>query len=192
MQQLFFGLFFTILFGCSPSTHSNQQADTGDKRRVTSISMNGSKYQIDTAMILANENLQPLINDLDKANLTTHRNTEEIPDFIKNFLDSITGKHFSISNPGEKWQATDAVLETLPDRQLVYLGLADDLALLCYKSGGIGVSEHLLILKFENQKISDLWCGNVLVDLNNEKEVLDYIKSNDKKPWGLNTNIIWL
>jgi hypothetical protein len=192
IQQLLLGLFLTFLFACNSSSHSNQQVQTADTNRLTSISLDGNKYQIDTAMILTNQNLQPLINDLDKAVLKTHNNTKDLPDFIKTFLDSLTGSDFSIANPGEDWQVGCVVIEKLPARQLVYLGLGDDIAMLSYFTGGIGKSEHVLIIKFADKNILDFWCGNVLVDLDNKKDILEYLKTNSKKDWGLNTNIIYL
>ena len=192
--QILTGLFWAFLFACNSSTHIDQQIETEDSNRISSISFNDNKYQIDTAIILTNQNLQPLINDLDKTTLSTHNDTKDIPDFIRTFLNNLTGSDFSIASPGENWQVGCCVNpeEKLASRQLVYLGLGSDIVLFSYFTGGFGKSEHVLIIKFKDKKIVDFWSGNVMVDLNNKKDILEYLKANENKNWGLNTNIIYL
>ncbi|MEO6903988.1 MAG: hypothetical protein ABI315_12700 [Bacteroidia bacterium] len=80
----------------------------------------------------------------------------------------------------------------MPKRQLIYFGLGQDLALMTYYTGGIGKSEHILIFKFKDNKILDFWCGNISTDVTNKLEILNYLKTNKDKEWGLNTNIIYL
>jgi hypothetical protein len=160
--------------------------------------------------------LQQLIEDLEKADLKEKKIVAEIPSFIKSFLDSLTD-NFSIANPEEDWQVScvimgkqiqkkvydkktrDTLIEVsfdnskpLPSRQLIYFGLGTDIALMTYYTGGIGKSEHILIIKFDNTKIVDLWCGNILTDVTNKSETLKYLNDNKDKHWGLNTNIIYL
>ena len=137
--------------------------------------------------------------------MTTHNNIKDFPDFIKIFLDSLSSGNFSIANPNENFKAGCTSLtirnekgniisldENLPNRQLIYFGLGKDIALMTYYTGGIGKSEHILILKYKGKSIIDFWCGNVLVDLKTKDEVLKFLKTNKDKEWGLNTNIIYI
>ena len=149
-------------------------------------------YVIDTAMILNNKNLDTLLVKLDNSELVDKNRTKDIPDFINAFLTSATPDKFSIANPGEKWQSTDVVMEKLPNRQLIYLGIGSDLVLLTYYSGGIGESEHILIFRYKDKDIIDFWCGNVLDDVKDKKGIVTLLKKNRNKHWGLNTNIIYL
>lgn len=44
--------------------------------------------------------------------------------------------------------------------------------------------------KHNNKQILDFWSGNVLTDLTTKNEIVNYLKANKYKKWGLNTNII--
>jgi hypothetical protein len=105
---------------------------------------------------------------------------------LNNLTDS-----FSIANPGENWQVGCVVEQPLPLRQLIYLGIGNDIALMTYYTGGFGKLEHVLIFKFSNDKILDFWCGNITTDIINKKEIVKYLKDNKDKEWGLNTNIVY-
>jgi hypothetical protein len=80
----------------------------------------------------------------------------------------------------------------VPTRQLVYFGSGKDIGVMTYYTGGIGKSEHIIIIKFDDNKIVDFWCGKIFTDLTNKAEILKYLKDNKDKDWGLNTNTIYL
>ena len=169
-----------------------------DGTKSTSISENQrikdcGQFEIDTVSILTNKNLDGLISKVETADLTLYSEFESAPGFIKLFLDSLVGTEFRIADPGEDWQATDLILEkALPDRQLVYLGVGQDAMLLTYNKGGIGMSEKILIIHFEKYCIKDFWCGSVLANLTDKNQILNHLKENKDKHWGLNTNFIYL
>lgn len=219
--KILIGLFVTIFWACSNSTTQTDELISDKKltdNYVSNVSFVDSKYIIDTSAILNNSNLLSLIADLEKSDLDEKKTVAEIPSFIKTFLDSLTD-NFSIANPGEVWKVGctspmeidnstqkksidpktgDTIItvsiktKDVPTRQLVYFGLGKDIALMTYYTGGIGKSEHIIIIKFDDNKIVDFWCGNILIDLTNKAEILKYLKDNKDKHWGLNTNIIYL
>lgn len=189
------GLILTTILACNNSTSQRDTQNIVSKEEINQIrgiSRYEGKFKIDSNIILTNQNLPSLIVDLDKAVLIEKRTIKDIPNFIRTILDSLTSDNFSIANPGENWQQKDVVLEKLPARQLVYLGIGDSITLLTYFSGGIGESEHILIFKYQNEQIIDFWCGNILKIVKTRNEVSDYIKANKDRHWGLNTNIIRL
>jgi hypothetical protein len=159
--------------------------------RKTGIKSVG-KCDLDTSVILENGNLPSLIANLEKADLKTCKTVNGIPPFIINFLDCcIDSGDFSIANPGENWQVTDVIMEKLPARQLVSFEIGDSIALMMHYTGGLGVSEHILIFRFHDNTISDFWCGNIMQNLSGKQDVITYIKANKDKNWGLNTNMIY-
>ncbi len=207
------------IWGCSNTTTKQDGIALGkqtpDNYESYVLVVNG-KFVIDTNAILNNNNLLSLIDDLENTDLTEKKTVTEIPPFIKSFLDSLTDS-FSIADPGEDWQVGCVVMgkqiqkrvydkktgdtliqvafdnsQTLPSRQLAYFGRGKDIALMTYYTGGIGKLEHILIIKFDNTKIVDFWCGNIMTDVSNKAEILKYLKENKDKDWGLNTNIIYL
>jgi hypothetical protein len=192
-MKIIIGLILTTFWACNSTTHKDNQAtDNGiQNNSVSIITFIDGHYQIDTTTILTNNNLQPLIDNLEKSDLTEKKTVSETPIFIKSFLDNLTDS-FSIANPGENWQVGCIIDEPLPARQLIYFGLGSEMALMTYYTGGIGKSEHILIFKFNENKIIDFWCGNILTDVTDKTEIINYLKTNKDKDWGLNTNIIYL
>ena len=158
--------------------------------QIVRISTSERKSFIDTNKILSNQNLRSLIYDLENTKLIEKKTIKYIPNFIKTFLDSLTSDNFSIANPGENWQSSDLVIEELPNRELIYLGIGGNITLLAYYSGGLGVSEHILIFKYKNKHIIDFWSGNFLKEVKTKNEILNYLKANVNKDRMLNLNYI--
>ncbi len=150
------------------------------------------QFAVDTVSILTNKNLDGLILKVETTELAHYPEFESIPSFVKAFLDSLVGKKFRIADPGEEWQATDIVEGDLPDRQLVYLGVGQEVMLLAYNKGGFGMSERILIVHFEESCIIDFWCGGVMTELRDKDQIVNHLKENKNKHWALNTNIIYL
>ena len=187
----------TTAFACKQTVTQNKQAIQQDSLKgnisVFDTADPNNSFLIDTVAILTNRNLDSLITRLEDSKLKTYKTVKEIPSFIINILSGLTSDGFSIANQSENWQATDAIMDdSLPNRQLSYFGLGDDIALLTYYTGGIGKSLHIIIIKFQDKKILDFWCGNVLINLKDKKEIVKYLKENKNKNRVLNTNIIYL
>lgn len=209
------------LFACNTIITHQEGSATDEKiagNYVSNISLVDGKFIIDTNAILNNNNLQTLIEELEKTNLVEKNKVAEIPPFIKLFLDSLTG-NFSIANPGEEWrvgctppmeidnstqkksidpETGDTIItvsmktKDVPSRQLIYFGVGHNIALMTYYTGGIGKSEHILVMKFNNNEIIDFWCGNILTDLTKKMEILNFLRNNKNKDWELNSNIIYI
>jgi hypothetical protein len=195
-------LFLTFLLSCRSSTKQITMQivndvvidDTSNIVFPFSSSKNTSfeqKCSIDTASILYNQNLPSLIKELENTKLTIYKTTKGIPPVILNFLKCSHDGEFSIANPGENWQVTDVVTEKLPERQLVFIGVADSIALMAHFSGGMGKSEHILIFKFNDKEVTNFWCGMVLTSLSDKQQIVQFLRENMNKDWGLNTNIIY-
>ena len=202
-------------FSCSTST-KNEIKDVHDNTEEESlfgISDLDGVYTIDTSIILSNRNLDYLITKLENTELKNKDSYEESPKIVQTLMDSLT-KGFDIANPGEDWQVgclslkigkmienkiNDSITEIsfddsklIPSRQLIYLGISKNMTLMAYYTGGMGKSEHILIIRHGKDKILDLWSGNTLVDLKDKKEIIKFLKENKDEKWGLNTNIIYM
>ena len=192
--KILIGLILTAIWSCGNSERHDKALKTENRisnKTVSSISYIDGQYKIDTTTILNNKNLQPLIDLLEKSDLSEKKNVSALPTFIKSFLNNLTDS-FSIANPGENWQVGCVVDQPLPSRQLIYLGIGKDIALMTYYTGGFGKLEHVLIFKFSNDKILDFWCGNITSDnIMNKKEIVKYLKDNKDNEWGLNTNMVY-
>jgi hypothetical protein len=189
------GLILATFWSCTSPTipltkqPTNQFSDNKqDSSLYSGISLVDGKYKIDTAIILTNQNLQPLLDSLNKSDLVKKNKVAEIPGFVKTFLKKLSGS-FTIADSGEDWQATDCVMNTkLKDRQLIYFGLGNNIALMAYYTGGIGVSEHILIIKFRDTTINDFWCVDILRDVTNRKEILNFLQEYKDNPGGITSS----
>jgi hypothetical protein len=150
---------------------------------------NECNYQIDTAKILANENLDSFLIKIKQEDFEVSHDKKDIPDIIKKALDRWTGG-FSIANPKESYNATDMRTDRLPDRQLLFLAINQEIFLMSYLHGGIGEHGHILFVKFYDGQILDVWTGVCEKDLDSKSQVLHYVKTRRNKDGGLNTNII--
>ena len=207
--KIFASLVILTIYSCN-----NQSLN---KTHTSSIKFEAGKIVLDTNTILTNKNLQSFIDELNEQDLIKKKTFQEVPNSIKVFLDSLTGK-FSIANPGETWRVgctdpfeIDSIqnktidkktgdtvyqvkLKEFPARQLNYFGLGKEIALMQYYSGGIAKIEHILIFKLSGDKIVDFWSGtgNIFKDNVSKAEILKCLQDNKNKNWGLNTNIIYL
>ena len=172
--KLIIGLILTVICAC------NSKSAQQDSNTIIKIKEPHFCHEpiIDSTLLLSDEKLPLLIDELEKTNLKEKKNANEIPNFIRKTLNRMTADNFSIADCGKEWQVTDEVVEELPLRQLVYLGLGDNITLIAYYSGGIGESEHILILKHKNQQVIGLWHANILHDLKTKKEILKFLKKN--------------
>lgn len=166
----------TAFFTCNNGTIEPELL-TGDYV-YSSVSIAGNDYVIDSGIAMSNGTKEKILSILEKENLKEKKTVAEIPVFIKAFLDNISAnKNFDIANSGEKWQdsewiygfdtntkstekATTYIAEPFPTRQLIYCGVGKSTAMLSYYTGGIRMSQHVMILKFEGKKIVDLWLDN--------------------------------
>ncbi|MGF7077103.1 hypothetical protein [Mucilaginibacter sp. 3215] len=142
-------------------------------------------------VILKNKNLGAFIADLKKSQIMLGKNINDIPPMVRDFLASFSRDKFSIAAPGKDWNCCDGNWdENLPTRQLINIGADGNLFIITYKTGGIGVMTHLVLLRYNDDKIIDFWAGIGRNDLKTTAQVLKYLATNKNKHLELNTNII--
>lgn len=180
----------------------NTRTDENAKKERSSISFINGKYKIDTAVIQNNFNKKSLITWVETQKLTEKKNQEEIPRFIKEFLDSKSenGK-FEMANPGEEWKCgitdfghqvikkvydpnkKDSVLQVswdgkrLPDKQFVYFAIGQNIALFSYY---FRTGQRAAIIKFKNEKITDFWYDANLSFVKTKSEIIKELKTTRK------------
>lgn len=170
----------------------------------SSITFVDGKYKVDTMVIRNDFNKKRLIADLEKQVLGEKNTIQEVPAFIWQFLDNISSdKKFDIVNPGEDYKEgimdyghvvfkkvydankKDSVSvisgdgTVLANKQLVYLGMNDNIVLMSYMHGGLGPHPNILIMKHDNGKITDFWFGSAWNDglITSKSEIIKTLKS---------------
>jgi hypothetical protein len=148
-----------------------------------------SVYKIDTANILANRSLNSFAENLKKNSFSTFNDKNAIPPSIKRQLRQIA-KGFSIANPGRPWQCCCTSPRRLPARQLIFLAKSQNILAISYLTGGRSVSNHLLLLRFDNGKITDLWTGYCEGNVHTVSDIIAYVEESKNKNQGFNTIIL--
>jgi hypothetical protein len=191
IKALRFTSFFLVFIASCTNVQQNTPLVGHPVHPLSSIIKNNSLIKIDTAIILSNKNLQPFINDIRESSMTVSYRIEVIPPFIKAFLGQLSDDHFTIANPGKNWNCCDGSWnDSLPNRELICVGNDKSLFLISYETGGVGTSGHLILIRYQDKKVTDFWTGTMPENLNDKKAIINYLTKNKDKKWGLNTNII--
>lgn len=177
-------LIFTLACNKSSIQTEEKKSKLYNKPEPTSsVSIKNGKYFIDTNLILKFKYQKMLVDRLWKENLVEIKEVKKIPSLIKNFLDEISpDHHFSMTDSGEVYDSglmaplevigtVDCFNKTLhhlvtypqlgrikvPNKQLVYFGFNDKMALLTYYSGQ---KEYVAILSLEKDQVKNFWYDN--------------------------------
>lgn len=157
---------------------------------IVSLGQKNDVFKIDTAKILANKNLDAFVETLKTDSFQSFTNKSAIPSFLQKQLNKLA-RGFSIANPNQPYQCCCTSPRRLPERQLIFLAKSKNVLAMTYRTGGIGVSIHLLLIKFEKNKIIDMWTGYCWENIISVGDIIRYINDR-KKEWGLNTNLMTL
>ena len=157
----------------------------------TVVGQKHCNYMVDTNRILSNSDLDEFLSGLKHGTFITFSQKKNIPKFIMDQLDCLTGS-FSLANPDQEYQCCCTSSTKLPKRKLIYVAVSNDMFVMTYLTGGIGVETHLLLIKFSGQKIEKLWTGFGDDNSKSPGEIFTFIKKHRYKEWGLNTNVVIL
>jgi hypothetical protein len=104
---------------------------------------------------------------------------KDIPAAVMQACANIAYQHdFSMANPGEKFEATDNILdETLPERRLLWAGRLPNYYLLHYEHGGIGLHQHVVIVSYSDPKTAKVIWSGFSRPLKDYKEFLETLKA---------------
>ena len=153
------------------------------------IAQENCNFKIDKHKILSNLNLDKFLMELQNDNFEIYYDKKHIPDSLIKSLACLNGE-FSIANPKEKYQTNCEANEKLPKRKLILLLKSKNNIVVTYFCGGFATSVHILFLRFNNGKITDLWSGISVKKLSSKEDILKYIKDNRNKKNGLNSSAI--
>jgi hypothetical protein len=145
-------------------------------------------FKLDSARILLDKNLDSFLSDLKSGKFVDSNEIGAIPNGIKKQLSTLAGD-FSIANPNEEYQSGCTSSRKLPRRKLVYLSKSEHLLVMTYLTGGVGVSTHILFIRFNGDTIVDMWLADCLADLTSKEEIIRYINKHRKVPGDLHPNL---
>lgn len=139
----------------------------------------GRAYVLDTMAIVTNQRLDTLLYLAERLPLVSYASAQALPPVVAGFFQARGSADwpFRLADVGAPFTETDVILDsTLPMRQLVYLGVSPDLVLLSYYSGGVGLSQRVVIFQLQGHTIQDLWNGYVNGDPKTKEELLVQVR----------------
>lgn len=184
----------------------NVESDISKKyvsNRATSVYRKDGVYRVDTNVIYNDKNKLMLYKELSNQKLNESLNVKDIPDFIVTFLkEKSYNNHFHVADKCGKWmesgtqplemkqvkkydeQKQDSVLtlelvnQDLPEKELNFFGIGNNIAVLALRNGGKKHSEDVIVIKFKDQQIIDLWFNRKRTPSLSLGEVIDFIRIN--------------
>jgi len=126
-------------------------------------------------VVVKNKNLQPFIDDLKASPLVMSYKLDGIPSFIKSFLEALSGDHFTIANPGKEWNCCCDHDERRPNRQLICQGKDENIFLISYRTGGIAETGHIILIRFQHDRIIDFWTSPQIETLTTKDAIIKFL-----------------
>lgn len=201
-MNLIFALFLAIFCSCEKVTTQKEEApehaEIGmDEQNVDLIDQ---FYQAHNQAPPEPVDLNKLIVQLENVRLIEKKTVSEIPNLFLSFLQN-RETNFSMADPGEEWYSgcagftpinfNDNTTEYQPTSQLVYFGMYEDIALMAYYTGTIGQHEAIVIFKFNDTEITDLWKGTTLDYATNKETILASLKETAERNSDFVPEHIW-
>lgn len=154
-------LFFAFLIAaCRHHKGADTSTTTADKSRDTA----GVVHQKPPCgavhlQRLETVELAAIADSISQEHFSFSKKKGDIPEAAKCWLDAISGtSHFTLADSAESWQCCcDRSDTTLADYQLIGHATSPHYFLLAYRSGGIGVMTHLLVIRHDGDAARDYW-----------------------------------
>jgi hypothetical protein len=77
-----------------------------------------------------------------------------VPNYIKKYLDSLSGEKFLIAEPGESFSKGCSQFPGVPGKQMIWAAINDDSFKMQYLQGGIALFNCLLTINLKKGKIT--------------------------------------
>lgn len=152
---------------------------TFGQQKVHSIrrAPDGNVY-IDQQIILSNANLNGFVQTLKQEPISINYTTRAMPKFIKTFLQQYSTDNFTIADTGQNWNCCCDHDDKRPNRKLIAQGSNRHLYFISYLTGGEGETQHLVLIKYQGNTITDFWEGMLWGDLKTRDGIINSLKAN--------------
>ena len=75
----------------------------------------------------------------------------------------------------------ELVNQDLPEKELNFFGIGENIAVIALRNGGKKHSEEVIVIKFKDQQIIDLWFNRKRTPSLSLGEVIDFIRLNKER-----------
>ncbi len=120
------------------------------------FAQNKNGFDLDTSKM--NVVLPLFLTELSASNLQELQRFSEVPTFLKDELNAIC--NFKIAEKTDiNYQSDCLRYPSSPYRKVAYIGMNDAYLVMSYRLGGLVEQPHILIVKFKDKKIINIWSG---------------------------------
>ncbi len=160
---------------------------------ISSLSLTGQnncEFQIDTQSIFLNQNLDTFIHKLESDTFHIIPDIRMFPQRVQSQLQCLLNG-FGIANPNQDFRCCCTSPDNLPQRQLTQLGISKEILVMTYRKGeGIVCNSRLLIIRFGDSGIIDLWTDYYSDKRFSIKNIANYLRENKLKYRSLKTDFL--
>ena len=135
-------------------------------------------FKPDKERILRNKNLNYFLNNT-RDSFKISYEVKDIPGYIREQINCLMDDTL-LANPNEAYASGCVIYEGVPRRQLVFHAINSSNFIIVYHHGGFVLSTRALFMRFTNTKLVDVWVGGVDYEIKNTKELVDYIRKQQK------------
>ena len=126
--------------------------------------------------LVTNRDLPTLLAKVEQDSLVSYTAVQHLPPAVATFLATHAhqARMADVGAPFAKTCARDD--ENLPTRQLVYLGVGQEMVLVSYYCGGFGLSQRVALFQLQGHTLRNAWGGFVTDDPNTKAALLHQIR----------------
>jgi hypothetical protein len=146
-------------------------------------------FKPDANKILNNKNLDFYLAKMQSDKFKVGNNKNRLPHFVREQLTCLIGDSL-LADPNEMWNPSDARNIGDVTRQLVFFAESNGIYILVYRHGGFIVSNKIILMRYKDKKLVDLWSGQSSGDLPDIKELSSYLQKNRNTKDVLNYNTL--
>lgn len=107
-----------------------------------------------SARTLDSAEVEKMLSD----NFVLIRKVQQVPAAVKADYTVVSNEPFEMVNPGQT-RSTDVIIPGVPNKQLVFVGLAGDCAVLMFKRGGLADTTNAAV--FSHRGMGGVWTARI-------------------------------
>jgi len=120
------------------------------------------------------------VEEILSADFILIRRVQQIPAPVKADYTALANQPFEMVNPGQT-RSTDAIIPGVPNKELVFVGLAGDCAVLIFKRGGLSDTTNAAV--FSHRGTGGVWTARIDDSVQDIATLRNAVHNHRFEPW---------
>jgi hypothetical protein len=120
------------------------------------------------------------VEEILSADFILIRRVQQIPAPVKADYTALANQPFEMENPGQT-RSTDAIIPGVPNKELVFVGLAGDCAVLIFKRGGLSDTTNAAV--FSHRGTGGVWTARIDDSVQDIATLRNAVHNHRFEPW---------